>query len=193
VVFGYSPLESGVITFVSAIGAFGMRTVARRILRRFGFRRVLIWNTLIASASMALCASFTPGTAPFVMMIVIFTGGVFRALQFTSINTLAFAEASAPEMSHATALSQMAQRISQSVGVAFAAILLHLLSGGAPHPTGHAFAMAFLVVALVSALSCFSFLALPETAGDVLAGRAQGSGRDPEAGAGETEARGMRP
>jgi EmrB/QacA subfamily drug resistance transporter len=171
-VFGYTPLESGGITFVSAIGAFGMRTVARRILHRFGFRRVLIWNALIASASMALCASFTAGAAPYVMMIVIFTGGVFRALQFTSINTLAFADASAPEMSHATALSQMAQRISQSVGVAFAATLLHLFSGGAAHPTGHAFMLAFLVVALVSSLSFLSFLALPGTAGDVLAGRA---------------------
>ena len=172
-VFGYTPLESGAITFVSAIGAFGMRTVARRILHRFGFRRVLIWNALIASASMALCAGFTVGVAPYVMMIVIFTGGVFRALQFTSINTLAFAEPSASEMSHATALSQMAQRISQSIGVAFAATLLHLFSGGAAHPTGHAFTLAFLVVALVSSLSCLSFLALPGTAGDVLAGRAR--------------------
>ena len=173
-VFGYTPLESGAITFVSAVGAFGMRTVARRILHRFGFRRVLIWNALIASASMALCAGFTVGVAPYVMMIVIFTGGVFRALQFTSINTLAFAEPSAPEMSHATALSQMAQRISQSIGVAFAATLLHLFSAGAAHPTGHAFTLAFLVVALVSSLSCLSFLALPGTAGDVLAGRARG-------------------
>ncbi|HEY4254261.1 MAG TPA: DHA2 family efflux MFS transporter permease subunit [Roseomonas sp.] len=170
-VFGYSPLQSGAITFVSAVGAFGMRTVMRRILRRIGFRRVLVWNALIAAISMASYASFSPGTAPWIMMLIIFLGGVVRALQFTSINTLAFADITAPEMGHATALSQMAQRVSQSLGVAFAAMLLHLFNGGGTQLTGFAFEMAFLVVALTSGLSCLSFVLLPPTAGDVLAGR----------------------
>jgi len=172
-VFGYSPLESGTITFVSAIGAFGMRTVMKRILKRIGFRRVLVWNALIAAASMAAYAGFTPGTAPWLMMLVIFLGGVVRALQFTSINTLAFADVSAPEMGHATALSQMAQRVSQSLGVAFAATLLHLFNGGGTHLSGFAFEAAFLVIAATAALSCLSFVTLPPTAGDVLAGRSE--------------------
>ncbi len=170
-VFGYSPLQSGSITFVSSIGAFGMRTVTRRILHRFGFRRVLLWNSLIASFSMALCGSFTSGTAPAIMVAVIMLGGVFRALEFTSINTLAFAEIKEREMSHATTLSQMAQRISQSIGVATAAALLQFFSPTPSTLTNQAFLISFLIVATISASSCLSFFQLPQTAGDVLAGR----------------------
>ncbi|MEQ1408254.1 DHA2 family efflux MFS transporter permease subunit [Neorhizobium sp. Rsf11] len=170
-VFGYTPLQSGAITFVSTIGAFGMRTITKRILHRFGFRSVLFWNALIASFSMALCALFTPGTAPVIMIVVILIAGFFRALQFTALNTIAFAETDEAEMSHATSLSQMAQRIAQSVGVAISAILLQFYSGGSETLTNHAFAMAFIIVAAISASSCFSFFRLPQNAGDVLAGR----------------------
>ncbi|MCJ9673728.1 MFS transporter, partial [Neorhizobium sp. SHOUNA12B] len=170
-VFHYTPLQSGAITFVSTIGAFGMRTMTRRILRHFGFRNVLLWNALIASVSMALLATFTPATAPAIMVAIILLGGFFRALQFTSLNTLTFAETEDSEMSHATSLSQMAQRIAQSTGVAMSAMLLHYFSGGSGTLTNFAFAMSFVIIAIISASSCFSFFRLSETAGDVLSGR----------------------
>jgi EmrB/QacA subfamily drug resistance transporter len=171
--FGYSPLQSGAITFASAFGALGMRTVTKRILYRFGFRRVLICNSFIAGAFMAIFACFTQATEPLLIIAVVFAGGVFRALQNTSVNTLAYAEIQTSEMSHATAISQMVQRISQSVGVAFAAILLHVFSVGSTHLTTGAFAMSFIIIASVSSFSGLTFLRLPPTAGDILAGRHQ--------------------
>lgn len=175
-VFGYSAFESGAITFVSAIGAFGMRTVARRILKAFGFRKVLVWNAFIAGAVTALCATFTLGLPLGAMLAVILVGGVFRALQITSVNTVAFADVTPEETSHATTMSQMAQRLSQGVGVAFAALMLHLFSLGQATPDGPAFAMTFLVVGVISALSFVSFLRLPDDAGDAMAGRDRAAG-----------------
>ena len=172
-VFGYSPLQSGAITFVSAIGAFGMRTVAKRILRRFGFRTVLCSNAVIAGLSICLYAAFTQSTPPVAMMAVILAGGVFRALQFAAINTIGFAEAEEAEMSHATTLSQMFQRLAQSLGVAGSAALLGICSGGGPL-TLQAFSITFLVIGLFSGLSIVSFASLPRDAGDMLAGRAKG-------------------
>jgi hypothetical protein len=126
---------------------------------------------LIASCSIGFCATFTQSTAPVLMMAIILIGGFFRALQTTSINTLAFAEVGSDEMSHATSLSQMAQRISQSLGVAGAAALLRLYSGSAAAPTARAFVISFIVVAVVASLSSISFLILPRAAGDALANR----------------------
>jgi uncharacterized membrane protein YqhA len=126
---------------------------------------------LIASTSIALFSTFTSTTVPLVMIAIIFCGGVFRALQFTSVNTLGFADVEEHEMSHATALSQMAQRIAQSIGVASAAILLQAFGNESSGLTNQAFSFAFLCIALISALSCLSFLKLPTTAGDTLAGR----------------------
>ncbi|MFB9948985.1 MFS transporter [Rhizobium puerariae] len=173
VIFGYTALQSGAITFVAAIGAFGMRTLTRYILNRFGFRSVLSWNALISSLFMGLCAAFNEQTAVHLMMAVIFLGGVFRALQFTSLNALSFAEVTDAEMSHATTLSQMALRISQGVGVALAAILLHFYSGNAGNLTSSAFSASFVVIALISAFSSLSFFALSRTAGDALIGRSK--------------------
>ena len=171
--FGYSPIESGLITFVSAAGSFGMRTMARQVLRRFGFRKVLVWNTLIASFFMILCGLFSSDSSRAFMMTIIFLGGVFRSLQFTALNTIAFAEIDGPLMSQATSFSQMAQRLSLSFGVAISAFVLFWVGGEGAHLPVHAFAMAFVVVGLLSGLSLFSFVKLTADAGDEIAGRQQ--------------------
>jgi MFS family permease len=171
--FGYSPIESGFITFVSAAGSFGMRTMSKQVLRRFGFRKVLMWNTLIASFFMALCGLFSPDSSRAFMMTVIFLGGVFRSLQFTALNTIAFAEIEGPLMSQATSFSQMAQRLSLSFGVAISAFVLFWVGGEGAHLPVEAFAMAFVVVGVLSGLSLISFVNLTADAGDEIAGRQQ--------------------
>ena len=171
--FGYTPLQSGLITFAAAAGSLGMRSLAKRVLRRFGFRSVLIWNTLISCAFTALCALFTPTTPYIIMIAVIFFGGVFRSLQYTAINTIGYADIDAKLMSQATSFSQMAQRLALSGGVAISAFVLHHAGGGEAVIPVHAFAMAFLTVAAVSALSVASFIKLDPAAGDELAGRLQ--------------------
>jgi EmrB/QacA subfamily drug resistance transporter len=170
--FGYTPFQSGAITFVSAAGAFGMRTIARQVLRRFGFRTVLIWNAVIAGGFISLCAIFKADTPRALMMAIIFFGGVFRSLEFTSLSAIAFADVESPQMSHATSLQQMAQRVSQSLGVAISAFILQILGGDAPGvPT---FAWAFVLIGILSATSAASFFQLHSDAGAVLAGRSSG-------------------
>ena len=171
--FGYSPIESGLITFVSAAGSFGMRTMAKQVLRRFGFRKVLVWNTLIASFFMCLCGLFSSDSSRAFMMTVIFLGGVFRSLQFTALNTIAFAEIEGPLMSQATSFSQMAQRLSLSFGVAISAFVLFWVGGESAQMPVRAFATAFVVVGLLSGLSLFSFVKMTADAGDEIAGRQQ--------------------
>ena len=171
--FGYSPIESGLITFVSAAGSFGMRTMSKQVLRRFGFRKVLVWNTLIASFFMILCGLFSPDSSRAFMMTIIFLGGVFRSLQFTALNTIAFAEIEGPLMSQATSFSQMAQRLSLSFGVAISAFVLFWVGGEGAHMPVQAFATAFVVVGVLSGLSLFSFVKLTADAGDEIAGRQQ--------------------
>jgi EmrB/QacA subfamily drug resistance transporter len=168
--FGYTPFQSGLITFVSAAGSFGMRTIARRVLMQFGFRQVLIWNTFTSCALIVACAWFHQDTPRIIMMVVIFFGGLFRSLQFTSLSAIAFADVDSPLMSHATTFSQMAQRLSMSAGVAMSAFVLHKASGNG-HVTQAAFADAFTVIGVVSAFSLISFVRLDRNAGASLAGR----------------------
>ena len=169
--FGYSPFHSGIVTCASAAGAFGMRTIAKRVLRKYGFRRVLIYNSLIASALLALCGLFEPTTPQWVMMAVIFFGGVFRSLEFTALAAIAFADVESPQMSHATSFQQMAQRLSMSFGVAMSAFFLHQLSTDATHIPVSAFQVTFVLIGVISATSIWTFWKLSPEAGALLAGR----------------------
>lgn len=170
--FGLSPFHSGTITFAAAVGAIAMKFAAPPILRRYGFRNVLLWNALIASAFVALPASFTPATPILLITVLLLIGGFFRSLQFTSINALSFADVSPARMSRATTLSSVAQQLSLSLGISIAAITLELtthLTGGMIEASS--FWPAFLVVATLTTLSIVPFFFLARDAGDLMSGR----------------------
>src|SRR5215471_16778006 len=125
--FGFTPFESGLTTFSSTLGAFTMKTLASRILKRFGFRPVLVVNAVISAVFLAACAWFSVST-PFVLMFaILLVGGFFRSLQFTSTNVLAYAQVDDRRMSRATALSAVAQQLSLSAGVALGGATVELV------------------------------------------------------------------
>jgi len=176
--FGLSPLESGLITFASAAGAMFMKTLAARILKRFGFRRVLLWNALAASASLAVYGFFTPGTPHWLIIGVLLFGGCLRSLQFTSLNAIAYDEVEPARMGQASSLAGMMQQLSLSVGVAIGGYALQFaaLASGRPDTAAENFSVAFFVVGGLSALSFLVLLRLPRNAGAEMAGRAKPGG-----------------
>jgi EmrB/QacA subfamily drug resistance transporter len=87
--FNLTPFQSGLITFTAALGAMFMKAAVASVLRRFGYRNVLLYNALISSAFLAACASFVQGMPFAAMVAILLSGGFFRSLQFTSISTIA--------------------------------------------------------------------------------------------------------
>jgi MFS family permease len=171
--FGMTPLSSGLLTFVAAIGAIGMKTAAGTILRRFGFRNVLALNSIISGAFIAAPALFTPVTPVWVMLAVLFVGGFFRSLQFTCINAISVAEVDQLEMSQATSFTSVFQQLALSLGITVGASILQLSLAFRRSETLIAgdFLPAFLVVGVISALAFISFARLPRDAGEEVAGR----------------------
>jgi len=156
--FGMTALNSGLLSFAGAMGAMLMKTTAGPIIRTFGFRRVLICNAVIASSFLLGLAFFRPWTPHIVIFTVLLLGGFFRSLQFTSLNTLAYADVPVARMSRATSLQSMGQQLAMSIGVGTGALMLHLtqiFSGGGALNSAD-FAPAFVVVALI-AVSCLAF------------------------------------
>jgi EmrB/QacA subfamily drug resistance transporter len=170
--FGLGPLASGSLTFIGAVGALFMKTMAKRILERTGFRRLLTINAFIGAAFVAANGFFTPETPHWIIMIILLVGGCFRSLQFTSLNAIGYAEISNREMSYATSLGSALQQVSLSIGVAFGAFVLEMASSmdGTPGITAADFGPAFWAVAAISALSGFAFLYLSPTAGAEMSG-----------------------
>jgi len=171
--FHLTPFESGLITFTTALGSMFMKAAVASVLHRFGYRNVLLYNALISSVFLTACASFVQGMPFAAMVAILLSGGFFRSLQFTAINTIAYAEIEPAKMSRATAMVAAAQQLSLSTGVAIGALVVELMLR-LRHSTTmgiNDFPPAFLFVGLLSASAVFIFMRLPHDAGAELAGR----------------------
>jgi MFS family permease len=130
-------------------------------------------NAVVSSVFLAACALFTASTPLLLIMIILVVGGFFRSLQFTAINTVAYAEVEPAQMSRATTLVSVNQQLAISAGVAVGAfsvestMLLHHVS----ELSTADFAPAFIVVAIISAISAYFFYQMPDDAGHEISGR----------------------
>jgi EmrB/QacA subfamily drug resistance transporter len=170
--FGLNPLHSGLLTFVSAVGAFAMKFAAPRLLRRIGFRRILIGNAVVSALLVMVPAVFTAATPEVIVILVLLVSGFFRSLQFTSVTALAYAEVEPAGMSAATSISSVGQPVATSIGVSIGAMALEasMTLRGGTIPVTADFAPAFVLVGVVAATSFFFFNALPRNAGSELTG-----------------------
>jgi MFS family permease len=170
--FGLDPFATGLLIFAAAIGAISMKLVAPRLLRRFGFRHVLVVNTLLGSLFIGVNALFTEATPHWLMFMVFMAAGFFRSLQFTSVNSLAYADVPEEAISAASTLANVAQQLSLSLGVAVAAFVLEAALGfdhEAP-PTAREIKIAFVIIAIISASAALVHLRLSAQAGQSLSG-----------------------
>jgi MFS family permease len=170
--FGLSPLAAGLMTFTSAAGALVMKATARPILDRFGFKRVLVGNTVLSAIILMGYGLFRADTPHWLIIVTLLIGGFFRSLQFTAMLALAFADVPPEKMSRASSMSSMGQQLSQSLGIGFAALLLGALRT-AHHSVGLTAAdvsPAFVVVGAMTLLGLIFFVPLPSTVGDDIRG-----------------------
>ncbi|MGQ0455491.1 MAG: DHA2 family efflux MFS transporter permease subunit [Hyphomicrobium sp.] len=165
--FGLSAFQSGALTFATGVGAMFMKTQAATILRRFGYRRVLIANALLSSAFAALPALFTASTPAALMIAIFAVGGLSRSLQFTSLNTISYADVPTEKLSRATSFAAVGQELSGAVGVSIAALGLETAMRvyGDELTTAAHFAPVFVLIALISASAALFFARLSPGAG----------------------------
>ena len=169
--FGMTPFQSGMITFVSALGAMSMKLVTTWFYRKTGFRNSLMYGSLVAAGFIAINGFFTPETPYLLMILLLLAGGFFRSLFFTGTNALAYADIPNEQTSQATPISSVAQQISIALGVAVAGGILEVSTNihGGPLQLSD-FHIAFFIVAAVSALACLSFRGLNPDAGAEVSG-----------------------
>ncbi|WP_236025026.1 DHA2 family efflux MFS transporter permease subunit [Arenibaculum pallidiluteum] len=170
--FGLSPLDSGLLTLASAVGALSMKATAPSILRRFGFRPVLVGNAVLSGLLIMAYGLLRPDTPPAAIFVLLLVSGFFRSLQFTSVNTLAFADIPDRRVSQASSLSSTAQQLFLTLGVGLGAALVQLvmIGRGGSVPEAQDFAIAFAAIGLVALSSVLVFRTLPPGAGDAVSG-----------------------
>ena len=183
--FGFSPFTSGMLVLVYAGGNLLMKTRTSWMLKKFGFRSVLIVNTpLIACFAMGL-GLLSVGSPIFVTLALLLGAGLVRSMQFTSLNTLAFSEVSAADMSTASMMHSTAQQLGFGVGIAFGAVALRaaaLLRGGQGPYAMSDFRVAFALSAILALVSLPVYWRLSHTDGAEVSGQTRSEAtEEPEA------------
>ncbi len=120
---GFTPIQSGLLMMPQAIAAISLKVTMPRILARFGYRAVLVSNTLIIGLLILLFATIGEGTPVWVIVTEVFFYGFFTSLQYTSMNTLVYADVSEEQESGASSIASTAQQMAISFGVASASLV----------------------------------------------------------------------
>ncbi|TPW31636.1 MFS transporter [Martelella alba] len=170
--FGFTPFQSGMTTFIGAIGAIATKFIAPRVLAFAGFKRLLLTTGTLGALLMFAIGLIEPTTPTAVILGVLLISGFTRSFFFTSINVLAYADIDGRAASQATAMSSTIQQVSLALGVAFAAVVLEISSLFAGTALSVAqFHVAFHVVAICSALAVVPILTLTRESGANVSGQ----------------------
>ncbi|PPF89615.1 MFS transporter [Subtercola sp. Z020] len=161
--FGYSPVVAGALVLFVFVGNIAVKPFTTPLLRRFGFRTVLVSATSGAALSMVLCAFITRDTPLVVVALLLTFSGVARSVGFTAYNTIAFADIDAPAMSAANTLSSTLQQVAVGLGVAVGAVALR--AGQVFADTTGAFSFSFVAMGALTLLAVVSAWRLSAGAG----------------------------
>lgn len=170
--FGLNAFQAGLLMLGLFAGNLGMKTVTTPVLRRFGFRSVLIINGMLTALAIFACSALTSHTPRIVILGVLFVNGLCRSMQFTSLSTLAFADIPKSQLSSATSFSSMVTQMSMGTGVAAGAIALRLAALLNKHPGSTPsiadFHVAFVLVSILTFLAVIDCFSLdPESGAEV--------------------------
>ena len=175
IVFHATPFQSGLMTCATAAGAMSMKFMTSRVLRTYGFKQLFLVNGVISCLFIAACAMFTDATPAAIIFLTLLFGGFSRSLQFTSLNSIAYADIPNADISRANSLYTVNQQLSMAMGVAFAAFVLDgsVWWRGGDELTHADFAITFVVIAVLGLFALPSFYGLKANAGSAMSGHMQ--------------------
>lgn len=174
--FGMDPFHAGLLVLAVFAGNLAMKPATTPLIRRFGFRPVLVVNGLLSVFSLLFCAFLTPGTPDWLIMLLLFLGGLSRSMQFTGISTLAFSDVPASHMADANTLFSTALQLSVGLGITVGALgtrfgeqLVERMQWQAV--PGMSFKIAFVVIAVITLFGWLDMLRLKPDAGATVSGK----------------------
>lgn len=167
---GLPAWKSGLLMMPTALAAMGMKLISPRLLARFGYRQVLIVNTVCIGITIGLFSVVKAGTPLVVIVLLSLMQGFFNSLQFSSMNTLAYADVAQSDSSMASTISSSFQQLSMSFGLAAGSLIAAYYLGAVPQTNQgmvtSALHSAFVTLSVVTILSSLAFWTLKRNDGE---------------------------
>jgi EmrB/QacA subfamily drug resistance transporter len=161
---GFSPIQSGLLIMPQAFAAMSLKLTMPLILKKFGYRTVLVANTLMLGVMIMLFATINLETPAWLIVVMAFIYGFLTSLQYTSMNTLAYADVGEHEASGASTIASTVQQLAVSFGIATASLAAALFIPDRLHATApqmiHGVHLALLCLAVLTIASTIVFVRL---------------------------------
>ncbi len=172
---GFTPIQSGLLMMPQAIAAMSLKLTMPRILARLGYRFVLVSNTLLIGVQILLFANIGKSTPVWLIIVEVFFYGFCTSLQYTSMNTLVYADISEQDASGASSIASTMQQMAVSFGVASASLVTAFFIPDRHTSNGdqfiHGVHRAFFVLGAMTILSTIVFRELKSGDGDAVSQR----------------------
>ena len=169
---GFSPVQSGLLVLPQAVASIGLKAFMPAILARLGYRNVLVANTIVVGLLIASFATVDVDTPVWRIVAQAFILGFFTSMQYTSMNTLVYADISGPQTSGASTIAATGQQLAISFGVAGASLIAAIFvpPGLHSHPAAlvHGVQQAVLVLGALTIVSSVVFTELRKDDGDAI-------------------------
>lgn len=162
VAFGFEPFITGLLMIPTVLGSLASKPVIRQIIQRFGYRNVLLINTLLVGACIASFALTTADTPIWLRALHFFIFGMLNSLQFVSMNTLTLKDLPQQDASSGNSFLSMIMMVSMSIGVALAGTLVNVFTAyyGADHITT-AFHSTLIFLGCINIITAYIFWHIP--------------------------------
>lgn len=157
---GYSPMQAGMMMLPVAVSAILAKQVVTRLILRFGYRHILVGNTVLLGSGIALFSLVAPGQPLALHLLLLAYFGAINSVQFTAMNTITLKDLETDQASAGNGLLSMVQMLAMSLGVSVAGALLAVFVDGMHLTTANhlpAFQATYLSVGLITVASAWIF------------------------------------
>lgn len=163
IAFGFEPFITGLLMIPTVLGSLASKPIIRKIIQHFGYRQVLLINTLLVGLCIASFALTTADTPIWLRAIHFFIFGILNSLQFVSMNTLTLKDLSQQDASSGNSFLSMIMMLSMSIGVALAGTLVNMFSAyfGAEQ-LDNAFHLALICLGCLNIIAAYIFWHIPK-------------------------------
>ncbi|MGS4688323.1 MFS transporter [Citrobacter farmeri] len=171
--FGMNAFQAGSLVLAVFVGNLTIKPATTPLIRWLGFKKLLLINGALNILALLACALLTPTTPVWLVLLVLYLGGVFRSIQFTGISTLAFADVPSAQMSYANTLFSTATQLAVGLGISLGAIGIRIGANvsewlGINAIPGISFRLAFVAIALICLIGMVDTLRLAKNAGSAV-------------------------
>ena len=168
--FGWSAVQAGLLVGAVFVGNIAIKPVTTPLIRRFGFKNVIVGSNLIGALVYVACVFIDPATPIWLIAVLLFFSGVFRSIGFSGYNSLQFSDVPSEQMTPANTLASTMQQVATGIGIAVAALIVRLTTAAAgllaPTDAWLGYRWALAVVALLLLFPLIEAALLPRHAGE---------------------------